>query len=681
MKYNIFKGLLVCGTFLTLAGCSENSWNKDYLDGFEVPPVNSTVSSVEYTLTSADYKTLAGLSSAKALAKESGDSAILAKVGNNGYFIGGVSAQKYAPLFMASSSFPYFVANNGSTVSLTYQEQVELPEICNSVYNAKVYTLNNDDYQIVWNGPTYTDAFAPSMIPAAYMGKILAQAYPSAEAGQYALVNYNVAGEEPKFQPVEITPVKDVKKGAGVTLDGYVTAICAQGYILSDETGSILVYHGKNFDASKYLIGMRMQVAGAGSSYNGGLQLSPESGKENNIAATSGYSYPAPEVLTAESFDTYAQTFATANTESAGLLAKYVEATVEFTSVGNYVNFSLPGATIAGSAYQATDALKEMLEKGKTAKICGYVMSANINRDTKAPTYLNFIITSVDGNKVYANAEEQPYVPAPIPVDNYAANGLYSFDGSKWSVSEETYVVSPTELVEMGYSPTLSNTDAARVLPIFLKQTFPYATAGTSKFLSYQSGKKYANCKEFVYDGNEWIENTGVEVKTGQFAKVNGKWMFNPNITISIPAVRNSDEGKLFYKPIVDWVRDNQGAGYIDSYGNSEFYSGCSYYYCNVNITANTAAGYAPWSGTPVNEIQEKMKHNFLYETVPYAWATLYPNADLIEGYTEPIIYELDYVTYDAASATTNDTVRYEVVGPAQFKLVYSTWLGGAVTE
>lgn len=681
MRYNIFKGLLVCGTLLTLAGCSENSWNKDYLDGFEVPPVNSNVSAVEYTLTSGDYKTLAGLASAKALAEEDGNTDLLAQVGNNGYFIGAISAQKYAPLFMASSNFPYFVANNGSTVNLTYQEQVGLPEICNAVYNAKVYTLTNDDYQIVWNGATYTDAFAPSMTPASYMNKILSEAYPSVEAGQYALVNYNIAGEEPQFEPVEITPIKDVKKGASATLDGYVTAICAQGYILSDETGSLLVYYGKNFEAENYLIGMRMQITGSGSSYNGGLQLSPEAGKENNIAATANYTYPAPEVLSAESFDTFAQTFATANTESAGLHAEYVEATVEFTSVGNYVNFSLPGATVSGSAYQATDQLKGMLEKGKTAKIRGYVMSANINRDTKAPTYLNFIITSVDGKSVYGSAEEKPYVPAPIPVDNYASNGLYSFDGSKWNVSTETYVMSPADLVEVGYGPTLSNTNAVRVLPIFLKQKFPYATSGTSQFVTYQSGNRYANCKEYVYDGTQWVENTGVETKTGQFAKVNGKWMFNPNITVSIPAVRNSEVGKMFYKPIVDWVRDNQGAGYIDSYGNSEFYSGCSYYYCNVNITANTAAGYTPWSGTPVDEIQEKMKHNFLYETVPYAWATLYPNADLIDGYTEPIIYELDYVTYDAASATTNDTVKYEVVGPAQFKLVYSTWLGGAVNE
>ena len=36
MKHNIFKGLLACGAMLALAGCSENAWNDEYLDGFEV---------------------------------------------------------------------------------------------------------------------------------------------------------------------------------------------------------------------------------------------------------------------------------------------------------------------------------------------------------------------------------------------------------------------------------------------------------------------------------------------------------------------------------------------------------------------------------------------------------------------------------------------------------------------
>ena len=51
MKHNIFKGLLACGAMLALAGCSENAWNDEYLDGFEVPPVDDRIEELTYELT------------------------------------------------------------------------------------------------------------------------------------------------------------------------------------------------------------------------------------------------------------------------------------------------------------------------------------------------------------------------------------------------------------------------------------------------------------------------------------------------------------------------------------------------------------------------------------------------------------------------------------------------------
>ncbi len=682
MKQNIFNVLLACGAVAALSACSENSWNKDYLDGFEVPPVNSEVKATEYTMTADDYKALADLISAKDAAAETGDEKTLANVGENGYFMGNITAQKYVPMFLSSSSFPYFVADDGSTVLLTYKQSVGLPEICNEIYKASVYTLTNDDYKSVWGETNYALAFSPSCPAASYLPMILTKQYPGAESGQYALVNFNVSDKDPEFNPVQITPVKDVTpNSASYTLDGYVTAICKQGYILSDNTGSVLIYYGSSFDASKYLIGMRMQVSGKGSKYNGGLQISPSD--EIEIAAVT-YNYPSPETLTAASFDAYALQYAEANNNSTGIAAKYVKADVTFTSVGNYVNFKFDGATYTGSAYQATDPLKALIENNKSYTIEGYVMSANTDRTTKAPTYLNFIITSVNGKAVYGNAPEKPFEAAPVDVEKFADNALYKFDGTKWVASTEAYLISPMQIKEMGYSGSLSKTNAARVLPIFMKQTFPYAAEGDAKYIAYQSGAKYANCDQYVYNGSEWILNNGVEVKTGQWARIKGDWIFNPDVTISIPAVRNSEIGTQIYKPIVDWVKANKGTGYIDSYGNSEFYSGASYYYCNVNVSVKTAMGYSPWANTPENEIQNQMKHNFLYETLPYSLKENYPNANLIDGYTDPIIYEVSYVTYDNGkpeNQNTNDTVRYEVTGPGQFKLIYSTWLGGKVSE
>ncbi len=679
MKYNIFKGLLLCGSIVVLAGCDENAWNNEYLDGFEEPPVSSNIANIEYTLTAADYKTLAGLSANVALAEADGLSSELSAVGTNGYFTDKITAQKYLPAFFASSSFPYFAENNGSTVRVTYNVSEGRPELCQAIYNAKIYTVTNANYISAWGSEAaYTDAFSPSTIASNYIPGFLDEAYPDAEEGTYVIANYNQSDTDPEFEPVVLTDIKDVTISGSYTVNGYITALCKQGYILTDDTGSLLIYYGTSFKPENYKIGYQMQVSGSGSKYNGALQIAPV--EENNLSSKV-YTYPTPETLTGASFDTYAETFATANAESAGLNAVYATVTGTFYSVGGYINFSVDGATYNGSFYQATDELKALCTNNTTVTITGYILSANINSSTKKPTYLNFVVTEVNGTAWAPMGDDEPYVPAPTPIDKYEDNGLYYFDGSKWAASDAAYMMSPTDNETVGSGPYLSNDEALRVLPIFLKQKFPYATDGQSEYVAYQTTYRYANCRNYVYNGSEWVLNEGVETKVDQFAKVNGSWMFDPNVVISIPAVRNSDIGTQFYKPIVDWVRENKGSGYVDSYGNSEFYSGTTYYYCNVNISVTTAAGYSPWADTPTDEIQQLMKEHFLYETMPLSLKANYPDANLIDGYTEPIIYEIDYVTYDngATVQNANDTVKYQVVGPAEWKLVYSTWLGGAV--
>ena len=52
---------------LALAACDYNSWNEDYLDGFETPD-NTDVKTVEYTLTAADYAAVAANKTNAALA-------------------------------------------------------------------------------------------------------------------------------------------------------------------------------------------------------------------------------------------------------------------------------------------------------------------------------------------------------------------------------------------------------------------------------------------------------------------------------------------------------------------------------------------------------------------------------------------------------------------------------------
>lgn len=696
MKYNIFKGLLACGAIATLASCSENSWNNEYLDDFKAPDVYTKVETVDYTLTASDFKTIGGLSTAIAQAEADGFSkSQLENWAKLGYFTPDFPANKYLPIFFNSSSFPYFAANDGSTVTATYQEQTAGNEVIDAIYNAKVETLTTQDYIQAWGSQnTFTDAFTPSTTAAAKLPAILATMLPDAEAGEYALVNFNQADTDPTFESVVITDIKNVAVGTVCTLYGTVTAICAQGYILTDATGSLLVYYGSSFKPEDYKIGMQIQISGKGSQYNGGLQLTPETGKEN-IVASEPYTYPTPVAMDGAKMDQlrdaiFANYDQSTKKYTAGTMSVYVEFNATVTSTGNYINFTVDGASTTGSAYQPTADTKALFTKGATEAIKGYMLSVSANNTTGTPTYVYFVVTEVNGTAVGEMAPSNPYTPAPAPIDSYAANALYMFNGTAWAKATTVdVVVSPAQLEAMGITQGyISNANAAENFPVLLKQLYPYAKADDSKLVAYQSGKAYANCIQFVYDGNTWTKFNNLETKTGQYARVNGGWIFNPNVTLVIPNVRQSEPGLSFYQIAVDWVKENKGTEYIDR-GNAEFYSGCSAYYCNVNHDYTQAEKYAASAYTDFNPevLIPLMRQRFLYEVIPATLKGYYPNANLIEGYNNPIIYEIDYVTYygsttfDGNTGNVNDTVKYEVTGPGEFKLVYSTWLGGEVTE
>ena len=109
---------------LGAAACDENAWN-DHLNGFdkiEDQPV-ADVQTVEYTLASADYSTIAGLEANKTIAGEDG-AAALAAVGSLKSFSAEAPASLYVPAFLSTSGFPYFTLTQGSAVKLTYNKRV-----------------------------------------------------------------------------------------------------------------------------------------------------------------------------------------------------------------------------------------------------------------------------------------------------------------------------------------------------------------------------------------------------------------------------------------------------------------------------------------------------------------------------------------------------------------------------
>lgn len=152
--------------------------------------------------------------------------------------------------------------------------------------------------------------------------------------------------------------------------------------------------------------------------------------------------------------------------------------------------------------------------------------------------------------------------------------------------------------------------------------------------------------------------------------------MYDPNVTITLPAGKGIEISTLYYQTCVDWVKTNidqpTGATYVTSYGNNEYYSGTSAYQGNVDLRpsaakAQYAAGYANMTDA---QIVDTMKKRFETETMPAALAILHPDADVIPGME--VLFTINFSAYDGT--TTAYIIVYKVVGKGKFEFVKCDW-------
>lgn len=175
--------------------------------------------------------------------------------------------------------------------------------------------------------------------------------------------------------------------GANLTVGGIVTGICTRGLIVTDNSGSILVYSG-SFPYSDYKIGDQVTFSGEVTEYNKGLQFSADAitiEKWGNVA----YTYPEP--------GSYDWTVASGRTQSA--VAMYVEMEGALSISGNYYNVDLGLEGVQGSLYYATDEIKAKMANGQDLKLKGYFIGVS-GSTTK---YINLLVT-----EVVAEGEEKP---------------------------------------------------------------------------------------------------------------------------------------------------------------------------------------------------------------------------------------------------------------------------------
>lgn len=649
MKNILIKGLAFVAITSSIVACSDNAWN-DKLDGFIGDEPITDVKTIEYTLTDADYAAIAANATNKALAGDANADALKA-VGTKFYFNDAITAAEYVPAFLSSTSFPYFTLSNGSAVKVTYRLAEALPKEIVSLESAEKYTLSSDDYQLVWGSDdNFVNCLAPSKQASKVIPMLLSDNFDDAEAGTYVIVTYQVSEQEPVFGSIgepEGPTYTHIKSNSIVS--GYPYVLVANGNAGEAQP------ENKGYG---YLYKIEVEVVDNG---NGIILPEGENDCEFRFIETTGGYYMK------DCYDRY----------------------VWMDDSHNSFQFSaeLPeeiAAAVWTVEAQADGAMK--ITNSARQKYIQYSEQYNSygsypNEQGILPTL--YVNQSINGAKAVtkAPAADVPYV---------TAISVWNFNGSSWTSPSDVVILQPSDYTNMGQTyQNLSNDAPARLLPIYLSKKFPYAAEDDSKYIMYQyySGgtTKYV-CDQYVFNGTEWAKNNGVVTEVSQFVRNEGKWNFDPSVTLTLPAGKGQPLSTLYYQACVDWVYENidvplgstsikSGMYYVTSYGNNEYYSGTSAYQGNVDLRASAAIQQYPdgYKDMSNDEIVELMKHRFAFEVFPGALKAIHPDAVPVAGID--VMYTFTFGTYTGSNSTY--TIVYKVTGPAEFEFVSCDWWEG----
>ena len=383
---------------LTALGCQTDYFNETYLPGYDNNGEITNVQEMEITLSEDDYSAIAKNSANKAIAEAAGEEAVaaLSAIGKNNYFASQDDAATYVPGWLAAS---YPTYDNGSLALITYTMALDIPQEVQSMNAATEYTLSEDDYKAIWGSEEeYATALTPKTVNKL---KTVIPVADDAREGEYVVVTYNYSDQEPAQEEPETpenpdqpeTPKYSSVLGSAllddaVEVKGYVSAVSTQGPIITDATGSILLFKGTDL-----AIGDEVTVSGTISAYNKGFQIAASSATVEKTGTTT-VTYPTPVELDGAAMEA----LLTSRTEND--YAQFVKFTGT-PSVGNYINIIMEGTEAAqGSIYGATDEVKAMFTDGQEATIYGYFCSISSGK------YINVIVVSVDEEPAIGGGDE-----------------------------------------------------------------------------------------------------------------------------------------------------------------------------------------------------------------------------------------------------------------------------------
>ena len=608
MNKNIITRMLIAVVVALLGyGCESNYFNEHNLPGYENSGEITDVKEIALTLTDDDYATIAKNADNKAIAEAQGEEAVaaLSAISKNHYFANADQVAAYMPAFLGQK---YPVYDNGSIALITYTMALDVPADVVAMNAPAEYTLTEDDYKSIWGSDVdYASAVTPKTI-----GK-LKSVIPVAEGavdGDYIVVTYNYSADEPqKEEEKPSNPTEPEAKytqvlgsavlGDAVEIKGYIAAVSAQGPILNDDGGSILLYKTTGVE-----VGDEVTVTGTISSYNCGFQIASAVVEKTGSTTVT---YPEPMDLTGAKMDELL------TTRTADEYAYYAKMTGTVAVSGNYYNFNVPGAeTAVGSVYGATDEVKAALADGMECTLYGYFCS--ISKQSGAPKFINLIVTSI----------EPKAAGAPKRALNVTSEKQYAYfrlQGGQY-VDCKVVAVQPADYTAMGQGyGNFTNPAQDDYLPSFLGEKYPYAQVDDKVYVGYRcysGGATTWKVDEYVFAGT-WTKTIYFTEKVDQFRKAEGVWNIDRTLELDFTNTSSTDT-RAFYQYCVNWVYDNKdvpmgapardnageiisteivlidgskpaGNYWVSNYGNNEFYTGASAYYGNMDWRPSAVKG------------------------------------------------------------------------------------------
>lgn len=245
-------------------------------------------------------------------------------------------------------------------------------------------------------------------------------------------------------------PIGTLEIGKPCFVRGQVTGIDARGFVLSDETGSVLYYDAK-YDKG-YNIGDYVEIkCSKVTDYQGAFQLDVANVTYCVKVDEGTYTYPDPEQFGPEELSN----FIAANGKG---LARYI--TFVGTPSGSYLNVSVDGTTNVFAPYQLTAEMKAQIKENETYQFRGWLIGFTSNRAnvvitefTPAARYvkvsavesgLSYLIVAKDGNGKSKSAgllEGKSYgYPSGNPVIVYSDGTLCA-----GAIAQECVITSTTD--------------------------------------------------------------------------------------------------------------------------------------------------------------------------------------------------------------------------------------------